>query len=127
MNSRNRITAAEAHKLRKEHPDAPGEFIDYLRIVGGGSFRECQFAVFAFLGPPEGVCGPIDWKEPDLPKLCFGDNFSGDLAAFLPTEDWAVAEMWHDCGTIYRTKKDFSEYIREAMLMAKDGSDTSEA
>lgn len=124
-NERTPITAAEARKLRKQHPGVPQEFIDYLRVIGPGLFRESQFVVQDYLAPPEDILGEgaIEWDDPELPLLCFGDNLSGDLSGFLPTEDWMVADLWHDSGTIYRTNKRFPEYIREQMLMGEDGSD----
>lgn len=46
-----------------------------------------------------------------------------DLSGFHPEEDWAVAELWHDDGTLWRVKKPFGTYIREQMLMGPNGVD----
>lgn len=125
MNSRKRLTAAEARKLKTKYPEVPEEFLAYLREIGGGAFRECQFAVYGFLGTPDEILGKgvLLRKDASIPVLCFGDNFSGDLSGFLPEEDWAVVELWHDDGTLWRVKKPFGTYIREQMLMGPDGED----
>ena len=125
MNSRNLFTLRQANKMRKKHPGVPEEFIDYLRVIGYGSFRECQFKVFGFLATSKDIFGDSysELEEPDVPVLCFGDNFSGDLSVFLPTEDWTVAELWNFGGRLHRTKQHYAEYIREQMLIGPDGKD----
>ena len=125
MNSRKRLTATEARKLKSKHPGVPDDFLAYLREVGAGAFRECQFTVYGFLGAPDEILGKgvLLRKDPSIPVLCFGDNFSGDLSGFLPEEDWAVVELWHDDGTLWRVKKPFGTYIRERMLMGPNGED----
>jgi hypothetical protein len=125
MNSRTRLTAPQVRKLKGKHPDVPEEFIAYLREVGAGAFRECQFTVYGFLGTPDEILGKgvLQRKDETIPVLCFGDNFSGDLSGFLPDESWAVVELWHDDGSLYRVEKSFGEYIREQMQMGPGGAD----
>lgn len=125
MNSRRRLTARQADKMRRDFPGVPDEFVAYFREVGAGSFRECQFTVYETLGTPDQLLGEgvMPQKDPTVSVLCFGDNYSGDLSGFLPDQRWAIAELWHDSGTLYRVKKAFGEYIRERMLMGPGGLD----
>ena len=125
MNTRRCLTARQAQKLRRDFPGVPEEFVTYLREVGAGSFRECQFTVYGSLGTPDQILGTgvMPQEDPTVRILCFGDNFSGDLSGFLPDKRWAVVELWHDSGTLYRVKKPFGKYIRERMLMGPGGAD----
>jgi hypothetical protein len=125
MNSRTRLDARQASKLRGDFPGVPEEFVAYLQEVGAGAFRECQFAVYGFLGTPDQILGEgvLFRQDPSIQVLCFGDNFSGDLSGFRPEESWAVVELWHDDGTLWPVKKPFGKYIREKMLMGPRGKD----
>ena len=125
MNSRKRLTATQAQELKTKFPGVPDAFVAYLCEVGAGAFRECQFTVYGFLGTPDDILGKgvLRRKDASIPVWCFGDNFSGDLSGFLPEEDWAVVELWHDDGTLWRVKKSFGEYIRGRMLMGPNGED----
>jgi hypothetical protein len=125
MNSRDKLTPSKARNLRREYPGVPDDFIAYLSEVGAGNFRECQFKVYGSLGTPDEILGEgvLPRKDASVRVLCFGDNFSGDLSGFLPDESWAVVELWHDDGSLYRVKKSFGEYIRERMLMGPGGED----
>jgi hypothetical protein len=125
MNSRTKFSAAQISKLRRQFPGVPDDFLDYLREVGAGNFRECQFKVYGSLGTPDEILGKgvFDWLDPEIRVLCFGDNFGGDMSGFLPDRKWAVVELWHDSGTVYRLRKSFGKYIREQMLMGPKGED----
>ena len=121
---RTRISPQKAAALRKQFPGIPDEYVAYLREVGWGSFRESQFMVYSGLGTPDDMLGEgaVDWLKKTR-VLCFGDNFSGDLAGFLPDKKWAVVELWHDARKTYRVKRSFGQYIRERMLMGPNGED----
>jgi hypothetical protein len=125
MNTRKRLTAREVNQLRREYPGVPEDFLAYLSEVGAGLFRECQYTVYGFLGTPNEILGEgvLELKEPSIRVLCFGDNFSGDMAGFLPEKRWAVVEVWHDDGIPCRVKKPFRSYIKEKMLMGPRGKD----
>ena len=125
MNTRRKFTSNELDALREKYLGVPQDYLDYLREVGAGAFRECQFTVYGSLGTPDEILGESvpQLDDPSLHILCFGDNVSGDLSGFIPAEDWAVVELWHDSGTTFRVNKSFAKYIRETMLMDEDGND----
>ena len=125
MNRRKAVSAQVVVSLRRRFPGIPDEYIAYLREVGWGSFRECQFMVYSDPGTPDEILGEgvFYWLSKKTRVLCFGDNFSGDLSGFLPDKKWAVVELWHDSREIYRVKKPFGEYIRDRMVMGPKGED----
>src|SRR5688500_8367766 len=125
MNRRETISPQKAAALREQFPGVPEEYIAYLREVGFGSFRECQFMVYSGPGTPDDILGAgvFDWIAPGTRVLCFGDNFCGDLAGFVPDDGWALVELWHDAREIYPKKQSFGAYIRQKMLMGPRGED----
>jgi hypothetical protein len=129
MNERTRLSAKQIAKLREDYPGIPEEYLAYLREVGWGAFRECQFMVYSGLSTADKILGEgvFPSREPELEILCFGDDFSGDLSGFLPRRRWAIVEVWHDDGTVDRVKKPFGKYIREQMLMGPGGKDLRKA
>ena len=127
MNRRTRISPQKAAGLRKQFPGIPEDYLVYLREVGWGSFRECRFMVYSEPDTPDAILGKgaFDWLKPSTRVLCFGDNFSGDLVGFLPDEEWAVVELWHDSSAVNRVEKPFGKYIRDRMGMGENGEGCS--
>jgi len=126
MNERTRLSSGRIKELETLFPGIPHDYIEYLRQIGSRSFRECQFMVFAapalaadFIGEEAADCYGAEQSK----VLCFGDNFSGDFSGFLPSDKWAVVELWHDDGTLWKTGKSFGQYIRAKMLMGPHGQD----
>src|SRR5262245_13392538 len=66
MNRRQVYSSQKAAAMRKRFPGVPDDFLAYLREVGAGAFRECQFTVYGFLGTPDEILGQgvFDWLDP---------------------------------------------------------------
>ena len=125
-NRREIIAETELEKLKGEYPKISNEYLNYLKEIGSGSFRESQFRVQQYLFDLEDIGLEEDYE---LKKgiMFFGMNFSGDFSGFDFTKNpELVVEFWHEDGTIYKTKKTFKEYIRQQMLMGENGEDISE-
>lgn len=125
-NTREIITETELAKLIEQYPKISNEYLEYLKEIGSGNFRECQFKILNNLFDLEDIGLEEDY---DLKKgiMFFGMNFSGDFSGFDFTKNpELVVEFWHEDGTIYKTKKTFKQYIREQMLIGEDGQDISE-
>lgn len=123
MNGRETFSAAKAQTLREQHPDIPEDYLDYLQEIGWGSLRDCQFMVYDELFDPKMIFDAETVASFKKRILLFGDNFSGDPAGFLPDENWKVIEILHEDLEIYDPKQTFAEFIREKMLMDKNGDD----
>lgn len=126
MNTRRVFSADEVLELQRRFPGLPRDYLDYLAEVGSGAFRECQYVVYDGFIDPKTLFGPEVVACFGKRILCFGDNFSGDPACFLPDEDWSLVELWHDSLYLYDPQKSFGEFIREKMLMGPDGTDLRE-
>lgn len=124
MNTRKLLSSREVKKLEREFPGVPPAFLDYLREVGAGSFRECQFTVYGSLSTPEELYDSeaMACKATKKRVLCFGDDYSESTSCFLPGSKWAIVEVTHS-GSLYEVKKKFPEYIRDKMLMGPNGED----
>lgn len=110
-------------ELVDAYPGLPSAYIDYLREIGSGSFRECQFDVKPYLFDLEDLGLDTYYELQDGIKF-FGDNYSGDFAGFdFNSGNDLVIEFWHEDGTIYETGKSFHQYIRNQMLMDENGND----
>ncbi len=122
QNRRKTLSEKQIKELLTEFPALPSDFIDYLREIGYGSFRECQFSVRSSLFSLEDFDTQQSVRKPSI--KFFGDNFAGDFAGFdFGQTTGHVVEFWHEDGSIYDTKKSFKEYIRGQMLMDNTGAD----
>lgn len=126
INKREKLTDKDIEEIRKQYPDIPQDYLDYLKEMGYGTIRECQFMVYKGLENIEDILGYEVEELEDKKFLVFGDNYSGDFSGFLIEEEWKVAEFWHDCEELNDCKQSFHEYIREQMLMDENGEDTRE-
>lgn len=126
MNKREKLTDKEIEEIRKQYPYIPQDYLDYLKEIGYGTLRECQFMVYEGLENIEDLLGyEVEGLE-DKKFLAFGDNYSGDFSGFLIEENWKVAEFWHDCEELKVCEQSFQEYIRGQMLMDENGEDARE-
>lgn len=123
MNKRTMLRSFETDAIRDEHPGIPEEYLAYLKEIGWGPFRECQYMVYGGLMDPEDIFDKETIAQFGKRVLLFGDNFSGDPAGFLPDESWKVVELWHDSINVYDPKQSFGTFIRGKMLIGEDGSD----
>jgi hypothetical protein len=123
MNAREKWNDAEIIELSKQYPGIPQDYLDYLREIGTGSFRECQFVVHGALETIEDLTGYDLYDLEGKKFLVFGDNYSGDFSGFLIEDEWKVAELWHETEELYTVGQTFQQYIRERMLMDENGED----
>lgn len=126
INKREKLTDKDIEEIREQYSDIPQNYLDYLKEIGYGTIRECQFMVYEGLENIEDLLGYEVEELEDKKFLVFGDNYSGDFSGFLIEEEWKVAEFWHDCEELKICKQSFHEYIREQMLMDENGEDTRE-
>jgi|GEM_PF-6531516 len=125
-NKRDIISEQEINQMKADFPEAPSDYFDYLEEIGAGTFRECQFMVYSFLGTLEDFSSEHLFSS-SINVYIFGDNFSGDFSAFNVDNNYSVVELWHDIGEMYETNLSFKDYIEKCALMGKDGSDLSES
>lgn len=86
-NERTTLTQSEIDEIRREHPEIPDAYLAYLKEIGWGSFRECQYVIYSGLTDPEDIFGEeTAARFGDKRVLLFGDNYSGDPAGFLLTK-----------------------------------------
>jgi len=116
-NKREISTDDQIKDLLSEYPKLPRDYISYLKEIGSGSFRQCQFNVASSLFDLEDL-GLEDHHELKSNIWFFGDNFADDFAGFdFDQNNGKIVEFWHESGELYYTNKSFQTYIREQMLM----------
>ena len=122
-NLREQLSENEIRKIKEQYPNISLDFLDYLKEIGSGSFRECQFNVQKYLFDLDDV-GLAEYYQIKKSIKFFGDNFSGDFSGFdFDNNPNLVIEFWHEDGTIYETRKTFKKYIQEQMLIGENGQD----
>ncbi len=125
-NEKEIINSEKLDALRKDFPNIPADFLDYLSEIGAGNIRECQFKVQSYLFDFEDLGLEDVYQVYDGIKF-FGDNYAGDFAGFdFNKNDGKVVEFWHASAELYYTDKSFQQYIREQMLMDENGNDLCE-
>ena len=117
------LDPAAVERIRQTFPGIPEDYLAYLREVGPGSVRECQYAIYE--GPDWCDEEPLfSWFESNGRKLLVvGDNFSGDLFAFDTEQNYGVVELLHEDMEVWPFRGGFKEFIRGKMLLGPDGTD----
>ncbi len=108
----------QVEEFRKEYPQIPDEYLEYLSEVGAGSFCGEFCTIFGDL------CEIEDFYDESLLEflnfeervLQFGCDPSGKALVFLIDDNWRVGEIWDDdLGNVDKTGKTFYEYICEVI------------
>ncbi len=107
----------EIDQLRKKYGEIPKDFLDYLSIVGAGSVNDCRYMIYGGLLSPSEYFDPEDIEELENHILCFGDDFAGNPAGFLPKNNWRIAEIWHEDLTLNEVDLTFGQFIRQKIGM----------
>src|SRR5687768_14760924 len=122
-NRRHPLTPQAGEKLRQEFPDIPEEYLAYLREVGPGAVRECQYMIY---GAPD-WCDEeplFSWFESGGRKLLvIGDDFAGNLFALDPDDQYRPLELDHETMDVWPFEGGFREFVREKMLLGPDDTD----
>ena len=115
---RTKLNYDEIEKIKNEHKNIPDDYLDYLKEIGWGSFRECRFMVFGKPSKLDDIGVGTDIDETGL--IFFGDNFAGDFYGFNLKNSEKVIEWDHSLDEINETGKTFREFIRGMMGMGED-------
>ena len=116
-NNRIAISENEAIKIRNFHENIPEEFIDFLKEIGAGQFRNSQYEIKSFAFDFDEI-GLDHIYKIDSNIVLFGNSFSGDFIGFdLSKVNPTVLEIDHLSGEIYDTNNTFIEFIREDLKM----------
>lgn len=116
-NNRVIISENEAREIRDFHKNIPEEFIDFLKEIGAGQFRNSQYEIKSFVFDFYEI-GLDHIYEIDKSIVLFGNSFSGDFVGFdLSKIQPTVLEIDHLSGEIYDTNKTFIEFLRDDLKM----------
>ena len=80
-NKKEILSEDHLNEIIEKHPNVPQDYITYLREIGAGNFRECQFKVQSFLFNLEDL-GLDEHYEIKSNVWFFGDNYCGDFSGF---------------------------------------------
>jgi hypothetical protein len=82
-------TAEQLATERRDHPDAPAHYLEFLQRVGWGSLGDNNFMVYSGLVGPDDIFDPL--RAAELSGLLFfGDNFAGWLVGFDTLAEWRL-------------------------------------
>ena len=107
--------------IRQTFKGIPEDYLAYLREVGSGSVRECQYMI----SEAPAWCDEVSsWFEAHGRKLLVvGDNFSGDLFALDTEHNYWVAVLLHEAMEVWPFHGGFREFIRGEMQLGPNGTD----
>ena len=114
--NRTQLSDERIARLREENPGIPEDYLDYLKLVGWGSFRESQYMIYE---GPIPLIKLIDGSRREGFKattLAFGDDFSGYFGCFLADENWVIAESFHGA-PLTRFDGSFEDFMRKRMQL----------
>jgi hypothetical protein len=118
-NHRQLLDAQAIEKLRRTFPGISEEYLAYLREVGPGSVRECQYEIYGPDDVVENKDGRIFWVEK---LLLIGHDFGGDDFALDAANDFRPVVRDHETGEVF-SQGSFREFIRAQMLLGPEGND----
>ena len=82
-------TEQELAVIRREHPDVPADYLEFLRRVGWGSLAGNNFMIYSGLVEPSAIFDEATAAE--LAGLLFlGDDFSGCVVGFDTRAGWRL-------------------------------------
>ncbi|WP_226669293.1 hypothetical protein [Microbulbifer aggregans] len=122
---RSSFSEEEVQKLLRQYPSLPEDYIRYLKEIGAGPFRECQYEVFdepCYFEDLYDIGCEFEAKR----YIAFGQNFSGDTSVFDSKKGCEILDFWHDSFEFYGKNLSFKCYIREKMLIGENGEDLRE-
>lgn len=103
--------------LRRQYPEVPAAFTNFLEEVGRGSLGTASYMIYGGLLSPDEIYDEQTAKELEG-VLLFGDDFSGYNAGFLPREGWRLVEIGP--GGLTRLEKKFETFIRRRFVLAME-------
>jgi len=122
--NREKLNNDEIQKIKLKYKNLPNEYLDYLKYIGWGTFRESQFMVYKELLTPSDLDMEDDEDYEGIKELVFfGDDLAGTMAGFNLKGNVIVM---YEGTEIYETGKTFREYIKKKMLMDENGNDLGE-
>ena len=103
-NQRRLLDAAAVERIREEFPGIPEDYLAYLREIGSGTVRECQYQVHK---PDWCHEEPLfSWFETRGRKLLvIGHDYSGNLFAFDAKHNYRVVELLHESMEVWPFKR----------------------
>ncbi len=117
QNKRDKLNDEQIIQLQNEFSGLPEDYLAYLREIGWGSFRQCQFGVFQCCYFEDLYDIGVEFEEKRY--IAFGHNFSVDTSVFDAKDNFEVYDFWHDCLEFYKADMTFKQYIRRCMLMSE--------
>ena len=123
-NQRKLLSAADLSSLQKRNPGIPEDYLSFLTQIGWGSFRESTYRVYSGFVLAEEI---LPGLKTEYEILCFGDDFGGDPAGFIPSQNWKLVEIFHEDFHIHCDEdQTFTEFIAERLFMSMDGHNLSQ-
>jgi len=115
--NRDIISEKEVLEIKKFRNNIPEEFIDFLKEIGGGQFRNSQYEIKNFVFDFYEI-GLENIYDVDENIVLFGNSFGGDFIGFdLSKSNPTVVEIDHVTSEVFDTKKTFVEFFREDLGM----------
>ncbi|MFD2942155.1 SMI1/KNR4 family protein [Flavobacterium notoginsengisoli] len=115
--NRDIVSEKEVLEIKKFRNNIPEEFIDFLKEIGGGQFKNSQYEIKKFVFDFYEIGLENDYAV-DENIVLFGNSFGGDFIGFdLSKTNPTVIEIDHVSGEIFDTNKSFQEFFREDLGM----------
>src|SRR5262245_49507605 len=116
-NHRQRVDGQAIDELRRSFPGISDEYLAYLREIGAGSVRECQYEIYE----PDAVIENKDGLTFSVGNLLIiGHDFGGDDFALDAENDFRAVVRDHETGDVH-SYGSFRAFIRDQMLLGPDG------
>jgi hypothetical protein len=112
-------TEEELAAVRRDHPDTPAHYTEFLRRVGWGSLGGGNFMIYS------GPVGPADiFDEATAAKLAgvllLGDDFGGWVVGFDSRDSWRLVGVDNGSAPEPLEQQTLAEFIAQRIADAQD-------
>lgn len=120
------VTPEQLAAELRDHPDAPADYLEFLRRVGWGSLGDGNFMIYSGLVEPVDIFDPV--TAADLPGLLLlGDDFGGWSLGFDTSAGWRLVGSDHGAQPQPIEERSLLEYIARRVADAELGPSPDQA
>jgi hypothetical protein len=112
-------TEEQLAALRRDYPEVPAHYLEFLRRVGWGSLGDGNFMIYSGLVEPADIFGAVTAAELSG-VLLLGDDFGGWVVGFDTRAGWRLVGIDHGSEPHAMEQKSLAEFIAQRVADSQE-------